>query len=122
MRAFSSCGEHRLLFIALHGLLSLRWLLLLQGMGSRAWASVVTAVVLSGCGSRAPEHRLNSCGAWTELLHGMWDLSGSGIELVFPALAGGLFTPEPPEMLNGFFFISLVVEELFCYSSGLFHQ
>ena len=35
------------------------------------------------------------CGA--QLLHGTWDLPGSGIELVSLALAGGLFTTEPPE-------------------------
>ena len=27
----------------------------------------------------------------------MWDLSGLGIEMVSPALAGGFFTIEPPE-------------------------
>ena len=26
----------------------------------------------------------------------MWDLTGPGIELVFPALTGGFFTPETP--------------------------
>jgi len=26
----------------------------------------------------------------------MWDLPGLGMERVFPALAGGFFTPEPP--------------------------
>ena len=122
MRAFSSCREQRLLFIAFHGLLSLRWLLLLQSTGCRAQASVVAAVVPGSCGSRAPEHRLSSCGAWAELLHGMWDLPRSDTELVSPALAGGFFTPEPPEMLHRLFFISLVVEELFCQSSGFFHQ
>ena len=29
-------------------------------------------------------------------LLGMWDPSGSGIEPVSPALAGGFFTTEPP--------------------------
>ena len=85
-------------------------------------ASVVAVCRLSSCGSRAPEHRLSSCGAWAELLHGMWDLPRSDTELVSPALAGGFFTPEPPEMLHRLFFISLVVEELFCQSSGFFHQ
>jgi len=51
---------------------------------------------LDSCGSRALEHRLNSCGQWAELLWGMWDLLGSGIELVSPALVGGFFTTEPP--------------------------
>ena len=30
------------------------------------------------------------------MLHGMWDLPGSGIEPMSPALAGGFFTTEPP--------------------------
>ena len=30
------------------------------------------------------------------LLHGMWDLPGSGIEPTSRALAGGFFTTEPP--------------------------
>ena len=40
--------------------------------------------------------RLRSCGPQTQLLHSMWDLPGSGIEPVSPALAGGFFTAEPP--------------------------
>ena len=58
-----------------------------QALG--AWASVVVACRLSSCGSWALEHRLSSCGAWAYLLHSMWDLPGSGIEPVSPALAGG---------------------------------
>ena len=27
---------------------------------------------VSSCGFQPPEHRLNSCGAWAELLRGMW--------------------------------------------------
>ena len=46
------------------------------------------------------QHRLNSCGARAELLLGMWDLPGPGIEPVSPALAGGLFTTEPPVKLR----------------------
>jgi hypothetical protein len=49
----------------------------------------------------------NSCSFWALdtgsiiVVHGlscsgMWDLSGSGIETVSPALAGGFFTTEPP--------------------------
>ena len=34
-RAFSSCSERGLLFVAVHGLFSLQWLLLLQSRGSR---------------------------------------------------------------------------------------
>ena len=31
-----------------------------------------------------------------QLCRGMWHLPGSGIEPLFPALAGGFFTTEPP--------------------------
>ena len=33
------------------------------------------------------------------MLRGMWDLSGPGIEPVFPTLAGGFFTTELPGTL-----------------------
>ena len=49
----------------------------------------------SSCVSQALEHRLNSCGSWAELPHGMRDLPGSGTEPISPALAGGFFTSEP---------------------------
>ena len=72
------------------------------------WASAVVACGLSSCGSRAPEHRLSSCGtrapehrlsscgARAQLLRGMWDPPGPGLEPVSPALAGGLPTTVPP--------------------------
>ena len=44
------------------------------------WASAVVA------------GRLGSCGTLALLLHGSWDLPGSGIKLVSPGLAGGFFT------------------------------
>ena len=59
-------------------------------------ASIVAALGLSGCASLALEQRLNHCGAWISLPHGMWDLSGSGIKFMSPALAGRFFTTEPP--------------------------
>ena len=68
---------------------SLWWLLLLQSMGSRHTG-------FSNCGSRALEHRLSSCGARAQLLHGMWDLPGPGLQPVSPALAGGFLTTAPP--------------------------
>ena len=61
-----------------------------------ARASVVVACGLSSCGSRAPEHRLSSCGAWAQLLRGMWDPPGPGLELVSPALVGRFPTTVPP--------------------------
>ena len=66
---------------------SLQWLLLLPMRGSRAHG-------LSRCSSQTLEHRLGSCDS-AQLLPGMWDLSGPGIEPMSPALAGGFFTTEP---------------------------
>ena len=67
----------------------------------RAWAlgvraSVVVACGLGSCGSWALEHSLSSCGTWAQLLHGMWDLPGPGLEPMSPALAGGFLTTAPP--------------------------
>ena len=68
-----------------------------QALGVRA--SVVVAHGLSSCGSRALECRLSSCGSWAQLLHGMWDLPGPGLEPMSPALAGGFLTTVPPGSL-----------------------
>ena len=65
-----------------------------QALGAQA--SVVVARGLRSCGSQALERRLSSCGARAQLLHGMWDLPGPGIEPVSPALAGGFLTTAPP--------------------------
>ena len=51
---------------------------------------------LSSCGSRALEHRLSSCGTRAQMLRGMWDLPGPGLEPASPALAGGFLTTAPP--------------------------
>ena len=56
----------------------------------------MVAGVLSSCGSLALEHSLSSCGVWTCLLHGLWDLPKSEIKALSPALAGRfLFTESP---------------------------
>ena len=68
---------------------TLRWLLLLRSTDSRR-------VGFSSCGSRALEHRLSSCGTQALLLLSMWDLPGSGLEPVSPALAGRFLTTAPP--------------------------
>ena len=70
---------------------SLRWLLLLQSTGSRRMG-------FSSCStwSRALERRPSSCGAWAQLLRGMWDLPRPGLEPLSPALAGGFLTTAPP--------------------------
>ena len=67
------------------------------------WASVVVAHRVCSCGSRALEDRLNSCGTWAQLPHGMWDLLGPGIEPVSPAFARGCSTTEPPGKPNYYF-------------------
>ena len=61
-----------------------------------AWASVAVARGLSSCGLRALECRLSSCGARAQLLRGMWDLPGPGLEPTSPALADGFLTTAPP--------------------------
>ena len=45
------------------------------------------------CGFQALAHRLRSCGT---RLHSMWDRPIPGITPASPALAGGVFTTEPP--------------------------
>ena len=60
------------------------------------WASVVVARRLSSSGSLTLGRRLSSCGARAQWLRCMWDLPGPGLESVFPALAGGFLTAEPP--------------------------
>ena len=67
---------------------SLRWLLL--------WSTGSRRMGFSSCGSRALVHRLSSCGARIQLLHGMWDLPGPGLKPMSPALAGGFLTTAPP--------------------------
>ena len=65
-----------------------------QALGT--WASVVVVCGLSTCGSWALERRLSSCGTRAQLLCGMWDLPGPGLEPVSPAVAGGVLTTVPP--------------------------
>ena len=57
-------------------------------------ASVAAICGSVGAAHRVLEPRLKSCGAWD--IRGLWDISGSGIEPVSPALAGRFFTTEPP--------------------------
>ena len=65
-----------------------------QALGPQA--PVAAAHRLSSCSSQGLKHRLSSCGPWAELLQGIWDLPGSGIEPASPALADGFFTTESP--------------------------
>ena len=75
-RAFSSCGERGPLFIAVRGPLTIA-------------ASLVAE-------HRLQTRRLSSCGSRAQLLCGMWDLPGPGLEPVSPALAGRFPTTAPP--------------------------
>ena len=61
-RAFSSCDEQGLLFIAVRGLLIAVASLVCRARALGARASVIVARGLSSCGSQALEHRLSSCG------------------------------------------------------------
>ena len=81
---FSSCGKQGYSLVAVCSGFSCcgAWALGCKGLSSRS--------------SLALEHRLSNCGTHSQLLRGMWDLPGSGIEPVSPELASRLFTIEPP--------------------------
>ena len=56
------------------------------------------------CSPWAPEHRLNSCGTRVKLLCSMWDLSGSSIEPVSPALVvDSLPLSQQGQPISGYF-------------------
>ena len=79
---------------------SLRWLLLVQNIGSRV-------------------HRLRSCCTQAQLPHGMWDPSGPGVKPVFPSTARQILnhwtTREAP---HSFF----IYELKYIYKEKVFHQ
>ena len=79
-------------------------------------ASVVVVYGLSSCDSWALGHRLSSCGSRAQLLCGMWDHPGPGIEPVSPALVGGFLTTMPPgKPLIYVFFFFLIYFYLFIF-------
>ena len=82
-------------------LVAVRWLLLLQrrALGRAGFSS---------CSPRALEHRPGSCGPRTQLFCGMWDSPTPGFVSLSLALAGELFTTEPPGKPLAFFFIPLL--------------
>ena len=60
---------------------------------------------LGRCSRRTPEQRLGTGSTRAQLLLGLWDLPGPGVEPVSPALAGGFFTPwATREAQQGCFF------------------
>ena len=87
-RAFSSCGERGLLFVAVCGLLI--------AVASFVAEHRLQAPGFRSCGAWAVERRLSSCGTQAQLLRGMWDLPGPGLEPMSPALAGRFLTTAPP--------------------------
>ena len=70
------------------------------------WALVVSVGGLIA-GLPGPRDGLSGCGPRSSLLHGMWDLPGSGMEPVSPALTGVFFTAEPAEKPCLHIFISV---------------
>ena len=93
-------GKQGLLFVAVSRLLI--------AVASYCGEQVLGHARFSSCGSQAAEYRLNSCDAWAQLLHSMWDLPRPGTELMSPALAGRFFTAEPPASPNLFNLVILV--------------
>ena len=75
-RVFSSCGKWGPLFIAVCGPLTIA-------------AFLVAEHRLQTC-------RLSNCASRAQLLRGMWNLPGPGLEPMSPALAGGFLTIVPP--------------------------
>ena len=59
-------------------------------LGLAGLFSLQSALVLGHVGFSSHSIQLNSCGTWTLLPHGMWNLPRSGIKYASPALAGGL--------------------------------
>ena len=75
-RAFSSCGERGPLLIAVRGPL--------------------TIAASFAAEHRLQTRRLSNRGSQAQLLRGMWDPPGPGLEPVSPALAGRFPTTAPP--------------------------
>ena len=97
-RAFSSCGERGLLFVAVHGLLT-------------AVASLVAE-------HRLQTRKLGNCGSRAQLLRSMWDPPRPGLEPVSSALAGRLSTTVPPGKPY-IPFLVLMLQDLVCIFSDL---
>ena len=104
----SSCGERGLLFIAVRGLLIAGASLVQHGLQARG---------LSSCVLQTLERRLSSCGAQAQLLRGMWDLPGPGLEPVSPALAGRFLTSVPPGKPTHYHDYIIILARPFSFSS-----
>ena len=73
------------------------------------WHAGSRQVGFTSCGSRVLERRLSSCGRGS-----MWDLPRSGLEPVYPALAGEFLNTAPPGKPENIYF-----SVLFCASYAL---
>ena len=92
MRAFSSCSEWELLFVAVRRLLI-------------AVASLAAKHRLQACGIQQLWHTGSVVVAHgAQLLCGMWDLPRPGLEPMSPALADGFLTTVPPGKPRSFKF------------------
>ena len=90
-------------FVAAWGLFSsCREWGLLSGCGARA--SLQRLLLLWSTGSRV--HKPHSGGSWAWLFHSLWNLPGSGIEPVSPALAGEFLTTEPSGKFHTYMLLS----------------
>ena len=102
MKTFLQCGEQGLLSLVLVcGLLIVVTSLAVEHGLQGRW--------LISYGSQDLQHKINSCGAWVQLLCGMWDLPRPRIKPMSPALAGGFFIPEPPGKSWKFHIFSIFV-------------
>ena len=84
--AFFSCGKR--------GLYSSCGVWASHCNGFSGGAQALESAGFSICSSRALNCGLSSCGSWSYLLHGMWNLLRPEIKPVSPALAGDSYPPR----------------------------
>ena len=98
---FSSCCKWGILLISVHGLL-----IVVASLVVEQWTPEGKG--FSSCSSKVLECGLSSCGARTYLpFLSMWDLPGSGIETMSPALAGRFSTIGLPGKSDNCFWIDI---------------
>ena len=89
-------GFHKILFWILFFIFDCTGPSLLQA-GYSSSCGKQTSRCFSCCRARALQCMgFSSCGSWTQLPHGMWNLPQPGIKPVSPGLTGGFFTTGPP--------------------------
>ena len=89
-----------------------------RALGDEGFRAVASG--LSSCSSRALEHRLGNCSLSAQLLFGMWDPPGPGIEPVFLSLADRFSVTESlRKSLEYTLMISLVSPSPFLFQQFL---